>query len=114
MNINEATSLLNCVVLCTEGEPLSRGIFESQFLKIPVIASDSGGNLELIEDCKTGLLYELNNPASLSSKMNELLDSPQLRSDIISNAYNFVVETFDPAKTVRQEEQVYKGILGIS
>src|SRR5688572_3701157 len=57
MDINEATSLLNCVLLCTEGEPLSRGIFESQFLKIPVIASNSGGNLELIQDGETGLLY---------------------------------------------------------
>ncbi len=111
MDINEATSLLNCVILCTEGEPLSRGIFESQFLKIPVIASDSGGNLELITDGKTGLLYELNNPASLSDKMQQLLDLPQLSAEIVSNGYSFVVETFDPAKTVEQEENVYRELL---
>lgn len=111
MDINEATSLLDCVVLCTEGEPLSRGIFESQFLKVPVIASDSGGNPELIQDYKTGLLYEINNPESLSGKMQEIIEDSTLREKIVANAYEFVFETFDPAKTVRQEENVYRKLL---
>lgn len=111
MDINEATSLLDCVILCTEGEPLSRGIFESQFLKIPVIASNSGGNLELIEDGKTGLLYELNNPHHLATKMNQILESPKLKSQMVLNGYAFVSETFNPSKTVEQEERIYLKVL---
>jgi glycosyltransferase involved in cell wall biosynthesis len=90
---------------------LSRGIFESQFLKIPVIASNSGGNLELIEDGKTGLLYELNNPHHLATKMNQILESPTLKSQMVKNGYAFVSETFNPSKTVEQEEKVYLKVL---
>lgn len=106
-NIYEATSLLNCVLLCTEGEPLSRGVFESQFLRTPVIASNSGGNLELIEHEKTGLLYELRNPEDLANKMERIMDSPDLRKSISSEGHSFVLTVFSPEETIQKEEQIY-------
>jgi glycosyltransferase involved in cell wall biosynthesis len=109
--IFEATSLLNCVLLCTEGEPLSRGIFESQYLKVPVIASDSGGNPELIQHGETGLLYELGNPSDLADKMMQIMDSDATRERLISNAYTFVKRTFQPEATVKLEEATYRRLL---
>ncbi|HEX7015581.1 MAG TPA: glycosyltransferase [Cyclobacteriaceae bacterium] len=110
--IFEATSLLNCVLLCTEGEPLSRGIFESQYLKVPVIASDSGGNPELIRHGETGLLYELGNPADLADKMIKIMDSGETRERIVSNAYSFVKDAFQPEVTIKLEESTYLQLLG--
>jgi glycosyltransferase involved in cell wall biosynthesis len=109
--IFETTSLLDCVLLCTEGEPLSRGIFESQYLKVPVIASDSGGNPELIQHGDTGLLYELGNPSDLAEKMAQIMDSAARRERMISNAYSFVQRTFQPEVTVKLEEDTYRQLL---
>jgi len=109
--IFEATSLLNCVLLCTKGEPLSRGIFESQYLKVPVIASDSGGNPELIKHGETGLLYELGNPSDLAEKMLQIMDSRATRERIISNSHSFVQAAFQPQATVKLEEAVYQRLL---
>lgn len=109
--IFEATSLLNCVLLCTEGEPLSRGVFESQYLKVPVIASDSGGNAELIQCGETGLLYELGNPSDLADKMFQIMDSGILRAKIIENAHSFVRNAFRPQATIALEQAVYERLL---
>ena len=109
--INEATSLLDCVLLCTEGEPLSRGIFESQFIGTPVIASNSGGNPELIRHEITGLLYELNDPLDLSNKMKQIMESPELRAKLAYSGHCFIAKTFDTSNTIGKEQDIYRELL---
>lgn len=110
-SIFEMTSLLNCVLLCTEGEPLSRGIFESQYLGVPVIASDSGGNSELIRHGETGYLYKLGNPADLADKMELIMNAGSQIEYITTNAFKFVSDTFRPENTNKLEEAIYDRIL---
>lgn len=109
-DIAEITTCMDCVVLCTEGEPLSRGLFETQHLGVPVIASASGGNVELIEHKVTGLLYELGNPKDLAEKISLLFNDRILESDLRKNGMNFVKERFDDRNTVETELEVYKSL----
>ena len=59
----------------SDREPLGRVIFESQLFGIPVLASDSGGNTELIKDGVTGYLYKLGNVNELASQILKVKDN---------------------------------------
>ena len=63
---------VNLVCVPSDREPLGRVIFESQLYGIPVLASRSGGNTELIDDGVTGLLYTLGDVDELAKKIEPL------------------------------------------
>lgn len=57
-------------------------ILEAQAAGLPVVAANVGGIPDLIEDGKTGLLYEVNNLDELVGKVSLLADSKELREKI--------------------------------
>ncbi|MFI3175899.1 MAG: glycosyltransferase family 4 protein [Eubacteriales bacterium] len=59
-----------CTSSCYENCPYS--VLESQYLGTPVIGVNQGGVSELIQEGKTGLLYEPQNGQELKDKINEL------------------------------------------
>jgi glycosyltransferase involved in cell wall biosynthesis len=72
-----------------ENQPVT--ITEAMASKIPVIASNSGGVPELIEDGKTGYLFEAGNPRDLAQKMSEFILHPETISIFGEAAYNKIV-----------------------
>lgn len=109
--IKEMSSLLNCVILSSEGEALSRGIYESQLLGIPVIASNSGGNPELVIHGETGLLYELGKPEDLADKMCRLIEDENLSNYISRHASIMVREVFANRNTIEKEQEEYEKLI---
>jgi len=69
---------------CYENNPLS-GI-ESMYLGTPVLGADIGGIPELIEEHRTGLLFESRNKADLKNKIEEMYHSTFDYSDIAQKA----------------------------
>lgn len=63
-------------------EALGRTAVEAMGAGRPVIASRIGGLQFTVIDGLTGLLFEPNNADDLSSKIEQLLDNPQCRSDM--------------------------------
>jgi glycosyltransferase involved in cell wall biosynthesis len=59
-------------------EGISNSIMEYMALAKPVIASDSGGNSEIVEDKITGFLVKPKDRAHLVKKLNYLLDNPKV------------------------------------
>jgi glycosyltransferase involved in cell wall biosynthesis len=68
-----------------ENQPVS--ITEAMSAGIPVIASDSGGIPELVEERKTGFLFERGNSVDLANKMGEFILNPEKIKDFGKNAY---------------------------
>jgi hypothetical protein len=68
-----------------ENQPVS--ITEAMSAGIPVIASDIGGIPELVEDRKTGFLFEPGNSEDLAKKMSEFLLNPEKIRDLGKNAF---------------------------
>lgn len=73
-----------------ENQPVT--ITEAMASKIPSIASNSGGVPELIEDGKTGYLFETGNSRDLAQKMSEFILHPENITIFGEAAYNKIVD----------------------
>jgi len=96
-----------CLILpstCFEVNPLV--VCEAMSYGLPVIASRIGGIPELVEDGKTGLLFEPGNPKELSSKMKLLWESPDLCKQMGQAGREKVVREY-------KEDVYYKGLIAI-
>ena len=70
-----------------ENCPLS--VIESIYYCSPVIAAGMGGNLELIDNCVTGLFYENNNSLDLSEKISYLYNNEVLLKEMYNNCLSY-------------------------
>ena len=61
-------------------ETFGRTIIEAYAKGTPVVASRLGAMAELVEDGRTGLLFEPGNPSDLAGKIHSLLDLPERSS----------------------------------
>ena len=68
---------LNCFVLPSLAEGISNTILEAMATGLPVIATDVGGNAELVRHCATGEIVPAGNVESLARSVLRLARSPQ-------------------------------------
>ena len=108
MKILKSSTLL---VVPSRMESLPTVIKEAFYLKIPVIATSVGGIPELVNDNKTGLLVESENPQMLLEKINELLVDPILQEKFSLNGYDFVLENFTWKKILPIYIKFYENLL---
>ena len=69
-------------VISSETEGFCNAIIEYMACGVPVVATRTGGNIELIKDGENGYLYEVGNIDELSDKLLLLLADSQTRSRI--------------------------------
>ncbi len=94
----------------TYHEAFSIVIVEACMLKLPVIATNVGGNPEIIIDNTTGLLIEPKNIESLYDAMEKLYENKDLRDKLATNARKLYEEKFNFSDTVKNKYlPVYKG-----
>ncbi|NEX45854.1 glycosyltransferase family 4 protein [Pseudotabrizicola algicola] len=76
------------VVICPSvyHEPLPRVIYEAYGFARPVIASDVGGNPEVVQDGRTGFLYPAQDPGALAARMHRFRDMPDETFTALSTA----------------------------
>lgn len=81
---NVPALLVNCDLHVTTSEKETRGltILEAFAAGIPVIAPNSGGVIENIQDGKNGLLYTPGDRQNFSSKLKLLIENNRLRQEM--------------------------------
>ena len=62
-------------VLPSTNEPCSVALIEALALGVPALVSESGGNVDIIRDGVTGLLFEPESPEDLAAKLRLILYS---------------------------------------
>lgn len=75
-------------------EIFSRLLFESMAVGLPVIAANSGGNLEVIENYVTGYLFDQNNPTSLANIVRKAVTNKQLFIELQRNGRKLVEDKY--------------------
>ena len=63
-------------------------------LQLPIIATDVGGNPEIIHHNKTGLLVPIKNSVALHDAMEKLYSSPELRARLAATARRQYLASF--------------------
>jgi glycosyltransferase involved in cell wall biosynthesis len=80
-------------------------------LRKPVIATNQGGPLEIIEDGVSGLLVPPENPKLLSDKISFLVENKQISKAMGENARRRIEEKFSIERNVKDIEDVYLNLL---
>ncbi len=73
----ELYAVMDVFVLPTHREGLGAVILEASAMQVPVIATNTGGCPEAVDDGKTGLLFPLKDVKKLSESITYLLDRPE-------------------------------------
>ena len=102
--------LRNCDLILSPAvdEALGRNIVESMLSKIPVIASNSGGNSEIIKNGSTGWLFEKDNYIDLAKKSIYVLRMNKSKlNKILLDAHTFVSNKYSVKRHVENIEKIY-------
>ena len=94
-------------VLCSDSEGFSNALLEYLFKGCAAIATDVGGNAEVIEDGRTGLLVPPDDVGALAAAMTRLLEDPDLRRDLARRARARVEAEYDWRRCVSRHEAFY-------
>jgi len=110
-NRNDIPSVMNCMdlfVLPSFSEGLSNTLLEAMSSGVPVIASDVGGNSEIIKTNISGFLYPSNDVNALSETLLSLCNSPIEIKRISASARKHIVNNFTLQSMVENYEIVYE------
>jgi glycosyltransferase involved in cell wall biosynthesis len=101
------------IVVVPSTEPESFGLVatEAMLSKKPVIATNLGGLKEVVEDGKTGYLFENKNIEELSNKLELLINDKSLRVKMGEKGFERVNNNFSAEKYVRSFEKEYSTLI---
>jgi glycosyltransferase involved in cell wall biosynthesis len=88
-NLSEQLDRANLFVLCSQREGMPMVVVEAMLAGLPVISTNVGGVPEIIQNGRTGLLFESGNVEQLAETLQRCIDSPELRESLGSNAQRF-------------------------
>ena len=91
MKILKSSEIL---VVPSRTESIPQVIKEAFYLKVPVIATNVGGNPELVTHEKTGILVPPEDPEKLTVAINNLLNNEETRRNLADNAFEFINNNF--------------------
>jgi L-malate glycosyltransferase len=94
-------------VLPSRSEAFPNGAIEAMAAGLPVVASRVGGLLDLIEDGRTGMLVQPDNPAALAEALESLILSPARAAMVGSAARDEVTRRYSFERMVRGFEDLY-------
>ncbi|MBN1871176.1 MAG: glycosyltransferase family 4 protein [Candidatus Omnitrophica bacterium] len=111
-DIRPYACMLDISVLPTkEFEGSSRSILESMACGIAVLATDIGGNSELIDNGVTGLLIPEPDPRLIADMTISLLRDKDRLADMGSRAREKALSKFEISKNVRLTEEIYEELV---
>lgn len=89
-------------------EPLGLSVIEAQYLKVPVIASKTGGLNLLVNEEETGIKVTPAEFTSISKAIIKLAEDKKLCQKITQNAKEQVIANFDISKKIKSFIEVYE------
>ncbi len=92
-------------------EPFGLVLIEALAHGLPVVASNLGSMPNIIEDGKSGLLFEPANAKDLATKLKWLLDNPDECARLGANARQVYLDKYTADKNVKQLLGVYQSSL---
>jgi glycosyltransferase involved in cell wall biosynthesis len=101
------------LVVASEGyyETFGMVVIEAYAQGVPVLAARSGVVTELVDEGKTGLLFEAGNPTDLASKMEWLWNHPAETEVMGRQAFDTYRDRYTPDRCYEMLMQVYGRVI---
>ena len=112
-DIPKILSALDCFVLTSLWEGLPISVLEAINASRPVIVTNTGGIAEVIEDGKTGFLFEPRDIKSMSDKLSTILGDEDLRRKIATDAKVSLGQNFSLEHMVSNTQAVYENLINL-
>ncbi|MDO4433741.1 MAG: glycosyltransferase family 4 protein [Alysiella sp.] len=91
----------------TEG--LGSTLLDAMVYGVPIVASNVGGIPDIVQDGKTGLLFQVNDASDLAEKISQLYRQPELGSHLAQQAKE-QLKHFSPEAIAAQYRAIYARI----
>ena len=110
-NVPELLGAMDVFVLPSLAEGISNTILEAMATGLPVVATDVGGNSELVVEGETGLLVPRSDPDALATAIRCYVETPGLRRRHGENARKLCEAEFSIATMVNNYQALYENLL---
>ena len=110
-DIPELMAASDALVMSSLNEGISMAILEAMASGLPVVATDVGGNSELVQDRSTGLLVKVKSPGSLADAMEKIIDNPDLSTQMGRAGKSLCYKRFSLQQMVEGYCSVYRKVI---
>lgn len=110
---SDIAALLRCFDVFVQTsifEGMSNTILEAMASGLPIIATDTGGNPELVTDGRNGLLIQVGDVGKLAYGIEQLLFDEPLRLRYGATSRELAENRFDLARMAQQYSEMYEGL----
>jgi glycosyltransferase involved in cell wall biosynthesis len=104
-------SAFDVAVLTSETEGCSNSLLEAMALGKPVVATDVGGNQELVSHGETGLLVRSGSAESVAWAVIDLIRNPEVAKTMGNKGKEKILNQFSSEKMVHQYQALYEETL---
>ena len=110
-SVAECLSGIDIFVLPSRSEALSNSLMEAMACGCCVIASDVGGNPELVRHNETGLLFPAGDAAALADALRSVLTNPAQRTRLAEAAVRFMHSGFSIRDSAARMGEIYLNLI---
>ncbi|MGY3038765.1 glycosyltransferase involved in cell wall biosynthesis [Rhodanobacter sp. TND4EL1] len=111
-DVHELLQGLDLFVLSSVSEGYSMALLEACAVALPIVATDVGGNGEIVRDGDTGRLVPARDPDALAHAMLDLLQDPARAAMLAQAARSWVERSGTLDVMVTRYAQLYQGATG--
>jgi len=108
--IPELLNAMDVYLLPSLSEGISNSLLEAMSCGVAVVATQAGGNPEVVEDGKSGLLFPAGDAAKLAEHLLLLEGSPEIRAQLAKDAMRRVRQEFSIDSMVRNYARLYESL----
>jgi len=102
--------MADVLVHTSYAEGLSTILLEAMAKGLPVISTPAGGNGQLLQKSKGGIVVPFNDPKSVCLAVNRILSDTSFVKTLASNGSSFVVNNHRWANLINKYENLYEGL----
>ncbi len=110
-DVPELLRQLDIFVLSSTTEGISLTLLEAMATELPIVATNVGGNPEVVIDGETGYLVPSQNPEEMARKLLLLINDRDIRRQMGEKARERVITNFSIMETAKKYEDLYRSIL---
>ena len=109
--VPELLQTMDVYVLPSIFEGISNSLLEAMASGLAVIASQAGGNPEVVVDGQSGFLFPVGNDEQLAEQLLLLCEDSEARRGLGTRAFQRIKEAFSMESMVTQYQRLYTGVL---